>query len=273
MAAIPPAEPNAQDQVTRRQATVTELAVAKRDMVEAISRNIADLVAAYEGSSEPLSVAEASTRLRQPAPPQSGPTEPDQVSWHELGNLIEHEPARAVTVYEEIKAAARAELQTGTRVARTLEGVGSIPYARAQFLAILDALRISYEPQNPAEVLLVQEMAACLEQHLRWQKCVTERTDQEAFMAVRDRRRLIESMSLRERERYELEHGYMPPRVSDIEAVDQAVLNADRYLRMFLRLGRTLRDMRRVLGTVIVHGGQLNLAERQTVIQSGEPQN
>jgi hypothetical protein len=259
MAAIPPAEPNAQDQVTRRQATVTELAVAKRDMVEAISRNIADLVAAYEGSSEPLSVAEASTRLRQPAPPQSGPTEPDQVSWHELGNLIEHEPARAVTVYEEIKAAARAELQTGTRVARTLEGVGSIPYARAQFLAILDALRISYEPQNPAEVLLVQEMAACLEQHLRWQKCVTERTDQEAFMAVR--------------ERYELEHGYMPPRVSDIEAVDQAVLNADRYLRMFLRLGRTLRDMRRVLGTVIVQGGQLNLAERQTVIQSGEPQN
>ena len=57
----------------------------------------------------------------------------------------------------------------------------------------------------------------------------------------------------------------MPPRLSDAEAIDQAVMVADRYRRAFLRLLRTLRDIRRVMGTVVMTGGQLNVAERQTV--------
>lgn len=57
----------------------------------------------------------------------------------------------------------------------------------------------------------------------------------------------------------------LPPRVSDVEAIDQAVMIADRFQRSFLRLLRTFRDMRRVIGAVVITGGQLNVAERQLV--------
>ena len=49
--------------------------------------------------------------------------------------------------------------------------------------------------------------------------------------------------------------GWLPPRQSDAEAVEQAVMIADRYQRQFLRLLRAFRDMRRVLGTVVMTGG------------------
>jgi len=69
-------------------------------------------------------------------------------------------------------------------------------------------------------------------------------------------------MSPRERARHEEVEGWLPPRQSDAEAIEQAVMIADRYQRQFLRLLRTFQGMRRVLGTVVMTGGQLNVAEQ-----------
>ena len=79
---------------------------------------------------------------------------------------------------------------------------------------------------------------------------------------------MIENMSKRDREQYEYEHGWMAPRISDIEAVDQAVLIADRSQRALLRLLRALQMMRSRIGTVVMTGGQLNVAEQQVVLTS-----
>ena len=49
--------------------------------------------------------------------------------------------------------------------------------------------------------------------------------------------------------------GWLPPRQSDAEALEQAVMIADRYQRQVLRLLRAFRDMRRVRETVVMTVG------------------
>ena len=81
-------------------------------------------------------------------------------------------------------------------------------------------------------------------------------------------------MTARERDQHDRDHGYMPPRHSGTEAIDRAIANAERYLRSYRGILRTFQHMRNRLGTVIMTGGQLNVAERQMVmplIESGAP--
>jgi hypothetical protein len=249
--------------------TIRDLAAARSDMTGAIARHIEWLVETWSPE-QPLTVAEASERARALSPITDEGREPGQVSWHELGNLTEHTPEQGAALWQSICDEAVRELQTGTRAAKTVERQFAGPYDRARFLVMLRGLELSLKPEGAHEHLIVQQMAVAYEQILRWETVATQRIDGEAFHADRDRRRSLESMSARDRERYEWEHGWMPPRVSDAEAIDQAVLTADRYRRAFLRLLRTLRDMRRVMGSVVMMGGQLNVAERQTVHGSDE---
>jgi hypothetical protein len=258
----------------RDAATVTELAAARADMTGAIARHIEYLVDAYAMADQPLSVTEASTRARAPLSQAMTQQEPENVTWHTLGNLMEHDRDNGLALWESIKAAARQELQTGTRAAKAVERslVTSDPYERAQFLVVLESLTASLRPQGGAEGLLVQQMAMAFEQMLRWQTIVTQRVEQESWAGERDRRRILENMSKRQREREEYETGWMPPRVSDVEAIDQAVIIADRAQRSFLRLLRTLQMMRTRIGTVVMTGGQLNVAEQQVVLPAaGDP--
>lgn len=85
-----------------------KLKASKADMAVAIGRQIdwllemeADgMLRSPENAKEPFGIAEASARARQPAlhdpgvDHSSGKFEPEQISWHDLGNLIEHEPEK-----------------------------------------------------------------------------------------------------------------------------------------------------------------------------------
>lgn len=253
-----PAVPNPE----RERATLEELAAAKRDMTDRIGRQIDFLLAAYGNSDTPLTPTEASDRARAPVTWDPLDQGAEHVSWHSLASMTEHEPERARDVWGAVKDTARRELWTGTRAARTLEGMNALPYKRAQYVAILEGLMESLEPRGGAEAVLVQMMATALEQQLRWQTVATRRTDEESWHGERDVRRTLERMSPRERARHEEVEGWLPPRQSDAEALEQAVMIADRYQRQFLRLLRAFRDMRRTIGAVIMTGGQLNVAER-----------
>ena len=246
----------------RDRVTLEELAAAKRDLTATIGRQIDWLLAVNRNADQPISVTEAAGRMRSPLVHDPIAQGPEQVSWHELGALAEHEPERARDAWGAVKDAAREELRTGLRAARSLERTHATPLERAQFLAILEGLRESLRPAGGAEMLLVQMMATALEQHFRWQTIATRRVDEESWQGERDVRRALERMSPRQRERHEELDGWLPPRQSDAEAIDQAVLIADRYQRQYLQLLRALRDMRRVMGTVVMTGGQLNVAEQ-----------
>ena len=106
-----------------------------------------------------------------------------------------------------MKAEARAEVLTGTLAARDVEGVQSTPYQRAQFAVILEQFRASYAPQHPAEDLMVQQMAVSFESYPRWQSIATERAEQGEWAAMRDLARFWETMTERERDRYDTRAG------------------------------------------------------------------
>ena len=268
--AIPEQPPDPRLELERKRATTLELAAAKADMTAAMTRALEEIVRHDEAAGQPMTpekVREWAGRLRAPVPDGCDPLEfgPEQLSWHTLSNLLEHEPERGQAVWQTVKDAARIELRTGTRAARANRRTHSRPYDRAQFVVILEALREDLDPRSGTEQLLVQQMATAYEQHLRWQQTATQRIEEESWHGERDVRRALERMSKRERERQEEVEGWLPPRQSDAEAIEQAVLIADRYARQFLRLLRTFQGMRRVLGTVVMTGGQLNVAEQQVI--------
>jgi hypothetical protein len=69
-------------------------------------------------------------------------------------------------------------------------------------------------------------------------------------------------MSPRDKERNRMNYGYLPPRLSQAEAIQEASLMADRYERAFLRLVREFRNARRMFAALIVsEGGTVNVAQ------------
>ena len=134
-------------------------------------------------------------------------------------------------------------------------------------MVILDGLRESLAPRDRLEDLLVQQMASAFELYLRWQGLVVHRMESEVWQGERDQRRALEQMSPRQRERHQATESWMPPRLAESEALEQAVLMADRYQRAFLRLMKAFRDNRRLVGAVIVAGGQVNIAEHQVNVR------
>ena len=244
---------------TGHERTVEELAASRREMVAAVTRQITFSIEHLQ-----MAPADAAARARECLADEPDARGADQVSWGDLTNLLEHDPERGQAAWKRLKDEACQELLTGIRVARSLERpVTNRPYERAQLMVILDGLRASLAPRDGLEDLLVQQMASAYELHLRWQGLVVQRMESEVWQGERDRRRALEQMSPHQRERHQEMDGWMPPRLAESEALEQAVLMADRYQRAFLRLMKAFRDNRRLVGAVIVAGGQVNIAEHQ----------
>jgi hypothetical protein len=243
----------------RDEQAVEELAASRREMVAAVTRQIAFHIELLEMTPE-----DAAARARACLSEEPDAREADQVSWFDLANLIEHDAERGQAAWQRLKDEATQELATGFRTSRSLERpVTSRPYERAQYVAVLDGLRASLAPRDGLETLLVQQMASAFELNLRWQQIVVQRMETEAWQGERDKRRALENMSPRQRERYQQMEGWLPPRLAESDALDQAVMMADRYQRAFLRLLKAFRDNRRQFEALIVAGGQVNIGERQ----------
>jgi len=243
----------------RAERTVQELAASRRELVGAVTRQVA-----FSVEQMGMTPADAAARARARLASDPDDRAADQVSWYELANLIEHDSERGEAAWQRGKDEAGQELATGFRAARSLErSVDGRPYERAQFAAVLTALRTALEPRDALEELLVQQLACAHDLQLRWQTLVVQRMESEVWQAERDRRRALEEMSPAQRERHQRREGWLPPRVAEAEALDQAVLMADRYQRAFLRLMKAFRDNRRLFGSLVVAGGQINIGERQ----------
>jgi hypothetical protein len=246
--------------LTTEQREHAELAASRHELSTALTRQVDFLVKQME-----MKPDEAAAWVRSGSGIQLD-EDADQVSWSALARLLEEEPERGETVWVRIKAQAAKEQETGIRASRTIEEkVHGYPMDRARFMVVLTGLRESLQPRDALEHLLIEQMTSAYELHLLWQDQAARRVQQEEWEADRDRANAIRNMSPREKERYDFDHGWVPPRASTAEAIDQAVLIADRYQRMFLRLLKAFRDMRRLIGTVVLTGGQLNVSSQQIV--------
>jgi len=253
--------------ITREERTLHELAASRRELVASVTRQVR-----FNIEQMRLEPNEAYDRARQRLREEPEACEPDQVMWLELSRLIEQEPERGQALWQHLKDEAIQELGTATRASRTLERpINGRPYERAQFAALVLALRDALAPRNMLDELLIQQMASAYDLHLRWQTLAVHRVEEGVWQGERDKRRTLEQLSPAQRERYQSDTGWLPPRIAETEALDQAVLMADRYQRAFLRLMKAYRDNRRLIGALVVAGGQVNIGEHQVNVGQTAP--
>ena len=176
-------------------------------------------------------------------------TPPDEMHWHGLDTLARLDPALALRRWEEVKQAARSELQSGHRAAQAMEFDLSSCWPRAQFLAIRDSLASGLRPRNGLEWLLIDMMTQTQTMLLLWQRNL-------AMMAVLAKRASNSD-------------PYMPGhplgrRLTEAETTEESAAMVERYHRLFLKTLEAFQKQRRLVPTVIVQrAGQVNVGGQQ----------
>jgi hypothetical protein len=181
---------------------------------------------------------------------------PADFSWTDVSAAWNHDESAGRALWERIKQTACDELREGKAGAFAIEGYDERPMARAEYLAVWLALGDGLRPANGAERLLIDGMTQALMMQRRW---LNRMVKTESLHAMRQER------AVRGRNDYE------PPRLSEAEEIDRAMVMQDRFQRQFLRLMKCYRDGRRLLSAVVVAaGGQLNVGEQQVVLGPGQ---
>jgi hypothetical protein len=200
-----------------------------------------------------LSPAEAMAKSATPVSPEyeasilQGPHE--EVSWLALRCLTERDPDLAAQCWANVKRAAWAELQSGQRAAKAVEGASPSPWTLAQYLVLRTELAREWQPRSGIEWQLIDALAMSQTQFFFWMERQSVRSTMDA---VREQRDIQDRGS------------WYPPRVTDAEAVEQAAAMAERFHRMGLRTIRALQELRRRPPPVVVGNvSQLNVGEQQ----------
>jgi len=188
-------------------------------------------------------------RIGSGVPPDRGHLAPADHAWVDVVDSVRRDEAGGREFWDRIRQAAADDLESGRAGALAVEGAYSRPMERAEYLAVWTALADGLQPRTGLDRLLIDGMAEAWTMHRRWLHKHVLRDSLDSHRMERDER---------ERDRWR------PPMQDDADAIEQAAMMADRFQRSFLRLLKTYRDQRRLLGSVIVAaGGQINVAEQQ----------
>jgi hypothetical protein len=171
---------------------------------------------------------------------------PDQASWRDLQTLAERDPGLALKFWDDMREAARWELRSKQRAGKALEGYAASPWDRAQFLALCQELADGWQPRNGIERQLLDNLAVAQTALLTWL----------SRLANWSTRPMKKDMSEGA--------GWEPPRLTEAEAVEEAMGMVERFQKIFTRTLRALCDLRRrPLAVVVQQAGQVNIAEQQ----------
>ena len=174
---------------------------------------------------------------------------PHELSWQDLDSVAQSDPNRAQQRWEEIKQAAREERRSGHRFARVMEGPDNSCWGRAQMLALRTELSEAWRPRNAQEQQLVDQLA-------QWQTLLEEWQDTLTIY--------MKLPSSGGRRAGKEARCWEPPRLSDVEAVEQAGVMVERMQRLYLRALRALQDQRRIGPSVIIRrAAQVNIGHQQ----------
>ena len=174
---------------------------------------------------------------------------PHELSWQQLESLTQSDPDRGNQRWEEVKQAAREERRSGHRAARVMEGPDTSCWGRAQFLALRAELSEGWRPRNAQEQHLVDQLAQWQTLMEEWQDTLTIYTKYPSSGGKRTSKGA---------------HFFEPPRLSDVEAVEQAAVMVERMQRLYLKALRALQDQRRIGPPVIIRrAAQVNIGQQQ----------
>ena len=162
----------------------------------------------------------------------------------------------ALGKWQELKAQARAEWESGQRGAETMRL--SEPWERARYGALLNSFKDEWQPRGGIELALIEQMAQC---YSSWLSCL----ENYLYLDFFDGSKTVDDGD----EGYGSSGYVVTPRLSRAQNVDRALRTAERFQRMFLRSLRALRDLRRYTPKITIHNeGQVNIGQNQ-VNQSG----
>ena len=174
---------------------------------------------------------------------------PDQVQWHDLDTLARLDPPLAQRRWEEVREAARHELQSGHRAAQALEPVLGGCWQRAQFLAVRDGLAEAWRPRNGLEWLLIDLMAQAQALLRLWQENLLAMTVLAGRAAKPDP---------------EWPGHPQGRRLSEAERTDEAAAMVERWHKLFLKALEALQRQRRLAPAVVIrNAGQVNVGGQQ----------
>jgi hypothetical protein len=170
---------------------------------------------------------------------------PEDVDFYDIERIARVDPTRATERWQEVKAAARRDLESGLLSARALEYQGGSAWERACYLAVRDRLRQAWQPRNDAETLLIDEMAQYEMLRMKWLGVLAMQTRWVPFVADRNA----------------LPRDTQPRQLHAAEGTAEAIRMVERLQRLFQTALRALLNLRRGRGTFFVRGsGPVNFA-------------
>ena len=173
----------------------------------------------------------------------------DRISWHDLGAALEEDFEKATLCMQTVFDAAEDHIKAGVYAGSALHN--ELPFEKAQFSYIRSAFIDEWQPRGGIEASLVDTLAQC---YAAWQYWLGR-----SFSVARHEDSIIVQKK-RNKTAYE-EGGWQAPRLTAAEYLDHTTQMADRFNRMFLRILRQMRDLRRYASPVIVqNAGQVNIA-------------
>jgi hypothetical protein len=143
------------------------------------------------------------------------------------------------------------DLATGQHAAMVVQENPS-PADRTRFMVIRNNLADEWKPRPGSETMMVDMMAQAWQMYETWlQRHVYQITYQCGHLTPGDK----------ERAQYK---EWFPPRLSESEAIELSVTMATRFQNQFLRLVRALRDLRRMMPSLVIqNAGQVNVGQQQ----------
>jgi hypothetical protein len=222
-----------------------ELARGQRELIDQFQR--------YAGT-DTVEAAEAARTPRDHALERVRTAPPDQLSWSTLAQAVRHDPAVTLEAWERVKDAARQELCSGHRTAKSLERAGT-PWDRARFLALRDAFRADWQPRGGVESALIDLLAQSFGTYLHWSERLALYVDSQCE---------TEDVKLK-RDGY-----WMPPRINEAQWMTWCAEQANAAHRRFVMTLKTMQDLRRLPAVTITTVGQVNVAQQQVNVSSRE---
>lgn len=173
------------------------------------------------------------------------------ITWGQIHQLAQDSPQLAEQKWRAVQQAANEEISNGHRAARMNQTANATPMERARHLALSQEMRRNFEPRSGIEEILLENLVQAQAQYEHW---LTTYVRLNSF-GVQKPSDDVEALT--------------PPRLSEAEAIEQAMTMIERWQRMFLRCLRALKEWRR---QPLIVANQVNIAEQQVVTQANQLQ-
>jgi hypothetical protein len=181
----------------------------------------------------------------------------NNINWLDFEHLFRLDPAAAEALWKRLKIEAREDFESGSFAAKIFDTTEwrRDPWRRAEYVGIRDAFIDDHKPRGAIELSMVDMAVTAYFLYYYWAEILMQRSETPALpeMFTHEERKRME--------RHDRRYEWVPPRVTEQDAIEHAAQMADRFRRQYLSAIRGLRDYRRYGPVIINNKGQVNIAD------------